>query len=151
MVKLNFPSFEFKMIVKENQDWIFDPIRKKYVRLTPEEWVRQHLISYLLETREVPAGLLGVEKQISVNRLSRRFDVCIFGRNGLPLLLGECKAPSIAITSEVFDQAARYNLVLKANYFIITNGLDIFCCKMDFENKRYLFLDEIPVFSEMTI
>lgn len=151
MIKLNFPSFEFKMLVKDEQDWIFDPIRKKYVRLTPEEWVRQHLISYLLETRGVPSGLLGVEKQITINRLSRRFDVCIYGRNGLPLLLGECKAPSIVLGPEVFDQAARYNLVLKASYFIITNGLDLFCCKMDFENKRYIFLDEVPLFANMTI
>jgi hypothetical protein len=148
---LNFPEFRFRIVDKENQKLIFDPIRKKYVALTPEEWVRQHVLLYLTEVKAVPSSMIGVEKQILLFGLSKRFDVVVFSNTGSPVLLVECKAPSVIITEKTFDQAARYNMRLRVKHFLITNGLEHFCCRIDYENSKYTFLPEILSYAEMIL
>ena len=148
MQQLNFPLFEFKIRNLHNRQEIFDPVRHKFVALTPEEWVRQHLISFLVEQKGYPVSLIGVEKQLLLNKMPKRFDLVVFKRNANLLLLAECKAPGVEITEKAFDQAARYNLLLQAEYFIITNGLDNYTCRLDYENKRYIFIEEVPPFEQ---
>ncbi len=123
---------------------IFDILRKKFLVLTPEEWVRQHFVLYLLEEKKYPKSLIALEKQLTINNRKKRTDILIFNTKGEPDIIVECKAPSIKITQATFDQIARYNLKLKANYLIVTNGLQHFYCKMDFENETYIFLKDIP-------
>jgi len=146
MQQLNFPDFDFKIRNANNRQEIFDPIRRKYVTLTPEEWVRQHLIAYLTIVKGYPVSMIGVEKQLLLNKLPKRFDLVVFGRNANPFLLVECKAPGVEIKEKTFDQAARYNMLLQADYFIITNGLEHFTCRLDYENRQYIFIEEIPPF-----
>lgn len=147
MIKLNLPTYSFKFKNKENKLYIFDNFRKKYVILTPEEWVRQNFILYLIEERKYPKSLIGIEKEFKINNLSKRFDILIFDKMGLPYIIIECKAPQIKITQDTFDQIARYNLRLKAKYLIVTNGLEHFFCSLDHENMKYDFLKEIPSYS----
>ena len=123
---------------------IFDKLRKKYIVLTPEEWVRQHFVYFLIEEKKYPVTLIALEKQLTINNLKKRSDILIFNTNGKPEIIVECKAPSIKITQNTFDQIARYNLKLRANYLIVTNGLEHFYCKMDFKNETYIFLKDIP-------
>jgi hypothetical protein len=148
MFKLNLPKYPFKLSKKKEKIYIFDTIRKKDIYLTPEEWVRQHFIQFLINEQNYPKSLIAVEKEIKVNNLKKRFDILIFNNKGLHDVIVECKAPTIKITQETFDQIARYNLTLKANYLMVTNGLEHYYCKMDFENKKYIFLKECPKFSE---
>ncbi len=149
MQQLNFPPFEFKIHTLNKRQEIFDPVRHKYVSLTPEEWVRQHLISFLTLIKGYPLSMIGVEKKLILNKLPKRFDLVIYNRNGSPLLLVECKAPGVEITEKTFDQAARYNMLLKAEYFLITNGLDHYTCRIDYNNKQYIFIEEIPHFDDL--
>ncbi len=144
MQELNFPKYSFRLKNSENKSAIFDAIRKKFVILTPEEWVRQHVIKYLLEEKKYPASLTNIEKAIKVNNLIKRYDVVVYNSDGSIFLLVECKAPHIKITQETFDQIARYNLALKAEYLMITNGINHYYCIMDFENQKYIFLEELP-------
>ena len=146
MQPLNFPNFEFKLRDVNNRKEIFDPIRRKFVTLTPEEWVRQHLIAYLTKVKGYPVSMIGVEKQLMLNKLPKRFDLVVFGRNATPYLLVECKAPGVEISEKTFDQAARYNILLQAEYFLITNGLEHYTCRIDYENKQYIFIEEVPGF-----
>lgn len=144
MQKLNFPSFSFRFKNSENKTAIFDEIRKKFIILTPEEWVRQHVIQYLLQDKNYPKSYINIEKLIKINSLNKRYDVVVYQPNGTIYLLIECKAPEVAITQQTFDQIARYNLVLNAKYLMVTNGLNHYFCKMDFENEKYIFLKELP-------
>ncbi|EAQ41182.2 type I restriction enzyme R protein [Polaribacter sp. MED152] len=112
--------------------------------LTPEEWVRQHYVQYLIQEKQYPVSLIALEKQLVINNRRKRTDILIFDNLGNPDIIVECKAPSIKITQDTFDQIARYNLKLKANFLIVTNGLHHFYCKMDFENENYVFLKDIP-------
>lgn len=144
MQKLNLPKYNFKLKNSENKVLIFDNLRKKYFVLTPEEWVRQHYVQYLILEKQYPVSLIALEKQLVINNRRKRTDILIFDNLGNPDIIVECKAPSIKITQDTFDQIARYNLKLKANYLIVTNGLHHFYCKMDFENENYVFLKEIP-------
>ena len=148
MQDLNLPTYNFKLKSNENKTLIFDNIRKKYVVLTPEEWVRQHYIYFLIEEKGYPRSLIALEKQLVINNRKKRTDILIFNTSGNPQIIVECKAPSIKITQATFDQIARYNLKLKANYLIVTNGLDHYYCKMDFEKESYIFLTEIPSYKE---
>ena len=148
MQDLNLPTYKFKLKSNENKTLIFDNIRKKYVVLTPEEWVRQHYIYFLIEEKGYPRSLIALEKQLVINNRKKRTDILIFNTSGNPQIIVECKAPSIKITQATFDQIARYNLKLKANYLIVTNGLDHYYCKMDFEKESYIFLTEIPNYKE---
>ena len=126
---------------------IFDEIRKKFILLTPEEWVRQHVVQFLLQDKKYPKSYINVEKLIKINDLSKRYDVVVFEPNGEIFLLIECKAPEVPISQQTFDQIARYNLVLKAKYLMVTNGLNHYFCQMDFENEKYVFLRELPEYS----
>lgn len=146
MQQLNFPHFDFRLRKTNNRPEIFDPVRHKYVMLTPEEWVRQHLIAFLVHIKGYPVSVIGVEKQLLINKLPRRFDLVVFGRSANPFLLVECKAPGVDITEKTFDQAARYNMLLQAEYFIITNGLEHYTCRIDYSNRQYVFIEEIPAY-----
>jgi hypothetical protein len=146
MKKLNFPVYSFRFKNSENKVAIFDEIRKKFILLTPEEWVRQHTIQFLLNENQYPKSYINVEKLIKINDLSKRYDVVVFQPNGEIYLLIECKAPEVQITQQTFDQIARYNLVLKAKYLMVTNGLNHYFCQMDFENEKYVFLNELPAY-----
>ena len=147
MQNLNFPTYSFRFKNTENKVSIFDEIRKKFILLTPEEWVRQHVIHFLLLDKNYPKSYINVEKLIKINDLSKRYDVVVFQPNGEIFLLIECKAPEVAISQQTFDQIARYNLVLKAKYLMVTNGLNHYFCQMDFENEKYVFLKELPEYS----
>ena len=147
MVKLNFPDFRFSLKSKENKTFIFDIIRKKWMLLSPEEWVRQHCIHYLINFKDYPVGLIQVEKKLKVNRREKRYDLVGFNRDGSIALLVECKAPTVPITQKSFDQVAQYNFVLNSDFLMITNGLHHFYCQMDFREKKYLFLKDLPSFN----
>jgi hypothetical protein len=144
MQKLNLPQYKFKLKSNENKTLIFDKVRKKYFVLTPEEWVRQHYVSFLIEEKKYPVSLIAIEKQLTINGLKKRSDILIFNTDGKPEIIVECKAPSVKITQETFDQIARYNLTLKANYLVVTNGLQHIFCKIDTLKESYIFLPEIP-------
>jgi len=146
MQKLNFPTFTFRFKNSENKVAIFDEIRKKFIILTPEEWVRQHVVHYLLQEKKYPKSYINVEKLIKINDLNKRYDVVVYQPNGELFLLIECKAPEVKIAQQTFDQIARYNLVLKAKFLMVTNGLNHYFCQMDFENEKYIFLKELPEF-----
>ena len=144
MQRLNLPTYNFKLKSSENKTLIFDKLRKKYVVLTPEEWVRQHYVCFLIEEKKYPISLIALEKQLIINNRKKRTDILVFNNEGNHEIIIECKAPSIKITQDTFDQIARYNLKLKANYLIVTNGLEHFYCKMDFKKETYIFLKDIP-------
>lgn len=146
MQKLNFPAYTFRFKNSENKVAIFDVIRKKFIILTPEEWVRQNTVQFLLEEKKYPKSYINVEKLIKVNDTSKRYDIAVFKPNGELFLLVECKAPEVAISQDTFDQIARYNLKLKAEYLMVTNGLNHYFCQMDFENEKYVFLKQLPNF-----
>ena len=145
MQKLNFPSYELLIKSRENKLFIFDPIRKKELVLTPEEWVRRHSIQFLLESG-YPMGLIGVEKTLNLNNMARRTDILVFDKSGLPFLIVECKSAKVPITQTTFDQIARYNMEIKAPYLMLTNGLNHYFCIMDHKNKSYKFLKELPTY-----
>lgn len=147
MQALNFPSYTFRIKNSQNRQYIFDGIRKKFVVLQPEEWVRQHVLHYLVVTKNFPKSLINVEKQLMVNGLKKRYDVVVFNPDGSIFLLVECKGPEVKVEQTVFDQIARYNYQLKSAYLMVTNGLEHYCCEMDHENEKYRFLKEIPDFS----
>jgi len=144
MQKLNLPTYNFKLKSNQNKTLIFDKLRKKYLVLTPEEWVRQHFVQFLIDEKKYPTSLIALEKQLTFNNLKKRSDILIFNKKGNHEIIVECKAPTIKITQDTFDQIARYNLKLKAKFLVVTNGLEHFYCKMDFKNKTYIFLKEIP-------
>lgn len=147
MQKLNLPHFNFKIKSTENKYSIFDIVRKKYIILTPEEWVRQHIIHYLIEIKKYPISLLAVEKQLTVNNLKKRADIVVYSSNGKPHIIVECKASTIKINQPTFDQIARYNLKLNANYLMVTNGLEHYYCKINAKKEQYNFLKDIPNYS----
>lgn len=144
MQKLNLPTYNFKLKSNENKTLIFDSLRKKYVVLTPEEWVRQHFVQFLIQEKKYPVSLIAIEKQLVINNLKKRTDIVIFSPNGTPNIIVECKAPHIKITQSTFDQIARYNLKLDATYLVVTNGLEHYFCVLDKENEAYVFLKDIP-------
>ncbi|WP_062055255.1 type I restriction enzyme HsdR N-terminal domain-containing protein [Aquimarina longa] len=144
MQKLNFPEYQFRFKNSENKVSIFDRIRKKFIILTPEEWVRQHTLRYLIEEKKYPKSLINVEKLIKFNGLNKRYDIIIFNPDGSIFLIVECKSANVKITQNVFDQIARYNLALDAEYLMITNGIDHYYCQMSYTDKQYTFLKNIP-------
>ena len=146
MQKLNFPSYSFRFKNSENKVSIFDDIRKKFIILTPEEWVRQHTVQYLLQDKNYPKSYLNVEKLITINDIHKRYDIVVFKPNGDLFLLIECKAPEVKISQATFDQIARYNLKLNAQYLMVTNGVNHYFCQMDFEKEQYVFLEKLPNF-----
>lgn len=147
MQRLNFPVYDFRFKNSENNIHIFDAIRKKFVVLQPEEWVRQNVVQFLIHEKKYPISLINVEKQVTVNKIKKRYDIVVFDSLGNIVLLVECKAPQITITQHTFDQIARYNMQLRATYLMVTNGLQHFYCKMDYDREKYMFLEQIPDFS----
>ncbi len=147
MIKLNFPSYQFRFKNSENKMAIFDELRKKFIILTPEEWVRQHTIQFLIHQKKYPQQLLNAEKQLKVNGLTRRYDIVAYNPDGSINLIVECKAPSIKITQDTFDQIARYNLSLKAEQLMVTNGLNHYFCQLDYKAEKYHFLRDISTYS----
>lgn len=148
MQQLNFPTYNFRFKNSENKTAIFDEIRKKFIILTPEEWVRQNVVQYLLQEKKYPKSLINVEKLLKINGLVKRYDVVVFNNDGSIFILVECKAPEIKISQTTFDQIARYNMTLQAEYLMVTNGLNHYFCQMDFENERYAFLRELPDYGD---
>ena len=142
--QLNLPFYPLKLRKTNGKLEILDIFRKKYVVMTPEEEVRQRFIQYMIHDKGFPAGLLAVEYSLKVNQLKKRADIVAFSKTGHPLLIVECKAPAVKITQDVFDQIARYNLDLKVDYLIVTNGLEHFACQLDFNANTYRFLEDIP-------
>ena len=148
MQNLHFPSYKFRSKNSENKTLIFDIVRKKFVVLTPEEWVRQHVLHFLVSEKKYPLSLINVEKQLKLNETIKRYDIVVFNPNGSIHIIVECKAPAIKISQETFDQIARYNFVLNADFLFVTNGLEHYTCQMDFENEKYLFLKDLPHYNQ---
>ncbi len=144
MLKLNFPECDLKLKNKENKPAIFSVLRKKYLILTPEEWVRQHCIHFLIHDKNYSISLLSEERELKLGAVTKRYDILGFTSNGEIDLVVECKAPHIKISQKTFDQIARYNMALKANYLMITNGISHYYCRMDYKNETYIFLEELP-------
>jgi type I site-specific restriction endonuclease len=131
MTNLNFPEYNFQIVEKKGKLTIFDPVRMKYVALTSEEWVRQHVLRFLTDEKKVPEKLVKVESEISLFKTRKRFDIAVFDRNGNPLLVIECKAPSVPLSQDVLDQAVRYNMTMKVCLLMLTNGLQHIFCRID--------------------
>jgi hypothetical protein len=146
---LNLPTYEFRVDERDDKRVIYDPVRGTYVRLTPEEWVRQHFVQYLIQELDVPAGLVAVEAAFRYQGQPRRADVIVHDRQGDPLLLVECKAPRVSIDQEAFDQCARYNIVLEAPYLAVTNGQTHYACAIDLDARNYTFLDDLPPYDQL--
>ena len=144
MLSLNLPAFDAKIIVKDGKKAIFDIIRRRYVALTPEEWVRQHFVQYLIREKGYPAGRIGNEISLIQNGRKRRCDTVIYDTYGLPFVIVEYKAPHVEITQAVFDQIVRYNSVLQVRYLIVSNGIAHYCCKVDYVQNQCHFLSDIP-------
>lgn len=144
MLTLNLPQFDIKIKQENQKNYVFDTLRKKYVSLTPEEWVRQHFVNFLIHYKHYPAGLLGNEIQIQLNGTKKRCDTVLLDRQMRPRMIVEYKAPQVPITQEVFNQISRYNIVLNVDYLIVSNGLQHYCCKIDYSNHSFTFLPDIP-------
>ncbi len=148
MDKLNLPNYPVQSKTEGGQNWIFDRFRKKYVVLTPEEWVRQHFLNYLVNDLGYPKSLVKVERGLMVNKMDKRTDIIVYNREARPFLLVECKSTQVALTGKVFDQLSIYNKAVKARYLVITNGIKHYCCCMDYSSNSYQFQPKIPAFGE---
>ena len=149
MTRLNLPPFEIKLRGTKAQPQIFDILRKKYIALTPEEWVRQHFVHFLVEHKGYPAALMANEIQLKVGEKTLRADSVLYSRDLKPRMIIEYKAPHIPITQKVFDQISIYNMLLHVDYLVVSNGLQHYICKMDYNDKKYLFLEDIPDYKEL--
>ncbi len=151
-MQLNLPEFELKTRkTAVDKVEVFDVFRKKYVALTPEEWVRQHFLHYLVNQKAYPASLISVEKGLSINKMQKRFDAVVYDNKGMPLVLIEFKSPKVELNQKTFDQVSVYNLKMKVKYLIISNGLKHYCCRMGYETNTYNFLKEVPYYNELNI
>lgn len=148
--KLNLPPFQIRIQSIEGQHQVFDTIRKKFVALTPEEWVRQHFVNYLVTHRGYPAGLIAIEMPVNINGMMQRADIVAHSTAGEPILIVECKAPSIEVGGDTYAQAARYNLALRAKYLVVTNGLQHYCSEVNLEDKTFKHLQEIPHYTAIS-
>jgi len=146
---LNFPPMDFKMKETNGKVFIYDPCRKKYVQLTPEEWVRQHCILFLHLWRGVPLQMLSVEKAFNLNGVVLRYDIVAYSKMGTPLLLVECKAPEVRISPTTFDQIAVYNIQLKVPFLYVSNGVEHFPCEVDYTKSTMVFLKDLPDYKLM--
>ena len=149
MLKLNLPDFQFNIKKKKNDFFIFDDLRRRFVALTPEEWVRQNFVRFLIDHKKFPAALMGNEVSLVQNGIRRRCDTLVSDRHGEPLAIVEYKAPSVQLTQAVFDQIVRYNMVLRARYLIVSNGIVHYCCSIDYIQNSYAFLENIPEYDSL--
>lgn len=143
-VALNLPEYPFRIKQENNAIYIFDEIRKKFLLLSPEEWVRQHLVQFLIRDKKYPRSLIKLEGGLKLNSLQKRTDILLFNSSGEKILLVECKAPSVKISQKTFDQIARYNFIHRVKWLLVSNGLQHYCCEIDFDNKSYRFVEELP-------
>ncbi|WP_207425658.1 type I restriction enzyme HsdR N-terminal domain-containing protein [Pedobacter sp. SYSU D00535] len=143
-VPLNLPPYPFRIKQEASGTFIFDEIRKKFLVLTPEEWVRQHLVQFIIKEKKYPRSLIKLEGGLRLNTLAKRTDVIVYNSSGEKVLLIECKAPDVKITQKVFDQIARYNIVHRVPLLAVSNGLDHYFCSIDFESQSYQFLESLP-------
>lgn len=143
-VALNLPEYPFRIKQESSAMYIFDEIRKKFLLLTPEEWVRQHLVQFLIRDKKYPRSLIKLEGGLKLNSLQKRSDILLFNSSGEKILLVECKAPSVKISQNTFDQIARYNFIHRVKWLLVSNGLQHFCCEIDFEKESYRFVEELP-------
>ncbi|HET6245250.1 MAG: type I restriction enzyme HsdR N-terminal domain-containing protein [Bacteroidetes bacterium] len=148
MIELNLPVYDYKIKKDGQRSQIFDKIRKKFVVLTPEEWVRQHFINFLSIEKNYPLSLMKIEKGLKYNNQIKRTDIVIYNNMGLPSVIVECKAPEVKINAAVFEQIARYNMQLKVDILIVTNGMDHYCCYIDYTTNSFTFIKEIPGYNE---
>ncbi len=144
MYKLNFPLYQIPLKNKENKTLVFDSIRKKWLKLVPEEWVRLNCIEFLINEKKISRSLISVEKEFKLNNLKKRFDIVVFNKKGEIYLLVECKAPNVKISQSVFNQITEYNLVLKSKFLMISNGINHYFFTMNFESQKIEFLKELP-------
>ncbi|WP_283686225.1 type I restriction enzyme HsdR N-terminal domain-containing protein [Dysgonomonas sp. Marseille-Q5470] len=149
MLELNLPSFDINVKKIGGKISILDPLRRKFVALTPEEWVRQHFVNFLLREKGYPAALITNEIQINLNKMKKRCDSVVYNRDLSPLMIIEYKAPDVDITQQVFDQIVRYNIVLKVKYLIVSNGLNHYCCIMDYDKQSFNYLSDIPNYTDL--
>ncbi len=149
MQKLNLPEYTFRYRELNNKTEIFDIVRKKFVALAPEEWVRQHFLHFLINEKNVPVSLIAVEQALKVYKRKKRSDIIIYRNTGEPLAVVECKAPEVKISQDAFDQIVRYNMTLKVSCLIVTNGIQHYCCMIDYNDLSYKFLDDIPSYEMM--
>jgi len=147
MIALNLPGFDYKLKEIDGKLYIFDILRRKYVFLTPEEWVRQHFVHLLINQYQYPKALMKNEGALKYNRMARRTDIVIFDQGGDPFMVVECKGANIPISQSTFDQAAQYNHTLKAPYLTVTNGLEYYCVAIHHSQKQYAFLPDVPPFA----
>lgn len=148
-MELNFPKYEFKLQKRDNGIYIFDEFRKKHIKLTPEEWVRQHSLKFLVEEKQIPKSLIAVEKQIEINNQIFRFDGLVYDKQGNPLILIECKAPQIPINQNVADQIFTYNYQIQAPYIFLTNGIKHLFYRYSKTKKNIKSLNELPIFNNL--
>jgi len=151
MQKLNLPEYSFKIKTTEGKSYLFDSLRKKYVRLTPEEWVRQNFVQFLIVEKKYSVSLIIIEAGVKVNKNSQRADLVVYDRSGNPALVAEFKAPEVKISQQTFDQIVRYNMKLRVKYLIVSNGLEHFCCQINYLDNSYVYMAEIPDFSALLI
>ena len=144
MIDLSFPNYEFRIKNKHNKKYIFDQIRKKFVLLTSEEWVRQNCIMFLINDKKIPKGLINVEKKIKINSLTKRYDIIVYKSNGSVFLLVECKSPDIIINQKTFNQIAIYNYEVVSDFLMVTNGIQNYYCSIDYSNQCYKFVKYFP-------
>lgn len=149
MYRLNLPPYKVKIKEKDGRHTIFDVLRRKYVSLTPEEWVRQHFIHYLTENKGYPATLLANEVELRIGQKSMRCDSVLYNNKVQPRMIIEYKAPTIQITQKVFDQISAYNMLMHVDYLVVSNGMNHYCCRMDYEGGRYEFLKDIPDYQQL--
>lgn len=149
MPPLNLPRTELKLITEGDTVKVYDPLRKKYVVLTPEEYVRQHFTAWLINSLGYPSSNMANEVGLNVNDTQKRCDTLVINRDGSPLLVVEYKAPGVKITQSVFDQIVRYNMELRARYLVVSNGLHHYCCVMDYKNNTYQFIPNVPDYREL--
>jgi hypothetical protein len=146
MTPLNLPTYSVKVKKSEGKVWIFDASRRKYVVCTPEEWVRQHFINYLIQDHRYPKSLFRIEGSLGYNKLQKRSDILVHDRLGKPWMLIECKSPTIKLSQRAFNQVAIYNMTIGAKYLAVTNGMVHFCCTAPKPGQEGMFLDEFPQF-----
>ncbi|MGN7823022.1 type I restriction enzyme HsdR N-terminal domain-containing protein [Chitinophaga varians] len=146
MITINFPPPDFRISREQDKELIFDRYRKKFVRLTPEEWVRQNFLNYLVKSMGYPASLIGIEREIMLGELKKRFDIVVYNRNMEPWMLIECKEMNVPISQQTLEQVVRYNMVIPATYLVMTNGTHTFCCTYQTASRQWVFLEAIPAF-----
>lgn len=151
MQSFNLPSFDLKIKIENGKNYIFDHLRKQYVRLTPEEYVRQHFIHFLIEHKHYPDSLLVNEVSIKLGNVTKRCDTVLYGKHLNPLMIIEYKSPNVAINQNTFDQIARYNMKLQVPWLIVSNGIKHFCCKIDYLLRNYTFLEEVPFYEHLSL